>query len=343
MDTNAILSPPKLIKQNHLLHSLEKTLALADVLALRKVAEMGATKLGRQLNLAHIPEDLVHRVNAIYGGEGLFQLMMLAMGHEDSEFNHFVESLKWILMFEEIAMTNELEPLRYEDSTLKQSEKLRQFNTNVIQPSLSRKLYRAGCHHGSLVYGIGGPRILVSHPFQGRTEDVYDVYTNSVDVVTSLCLRGYRGAFHFLDYIPGLNHEIQGIPAWLLWFSIIAVHSDLVIYVKEYEEDFQLAQKLEIEMTPDRVKKTVVSIPHEELRWAKKADFPHDLRRIYIGHDGVMSEEDWFRMEAEHAAPFIQNYTRRGIPGDRLIVLDESGSITQYPLDYPLYDRPVEK
>lgn len=42
----------------------------------------------------------------------------------------------------------------------------------MVQSSLSRKLYRAGRHHGSLVYGLSGPRILVSHPFQGQ-EDVY--------------------------------------------------------------------------------------------------------------------------------------------------------------------------
>jgi hypothetical protein len=89
------------------------------------------------------------------------------------------------------------------------------------------------------VYGLGGPRILVSHPFQGRTEDIYDLYANSIDVVTSLCLRGYRGTFHLLDYLPGLNPEIEGVPAWALWFSIIAAHSDLIIFVKEFEGDFQ--------------------------------------------------------------------------------------------------------
>jgi hypothetical protein len=142
-----------------------------------------------------------------------------------------------------------------------------------------------------------------------------------------------------LDYLPGLNPEIQGVPAWALWFSIIAAHSDLVVFVKEFEDDFRWAQKLEIAMTPDRVRKKVVSIPHDELRWAKKTEYPEGVPTICIGEHGIMSEDEWLRMEAGHAMPFIENYVKSGVPKDRLIVLDESGGVSHYPLDYLVYDR----
>lgn len=337
MDATELLSPPKIIDQNRLLHAPGKELPKDQLLLLRRAAQLGGEKVGRQLNLATVPESLIHRIDAAYGAEGLFQLVMLAMAHEPADFAHFLDPLEWILALEEMAAKQAPERLTYDNSTLKQSPVLRQFKTNVMQPSLSRKLYRAGRHHGSLVYGLGGARILVSHPFQGRTDDIYDLYSNSVDVVTSLCLRGYRGTFHLLDYLPGLNQEIHGVPAWLLWFSVIAAHSDLVIYVKEYEGDFQWAQRLEIEMAPNRVRKKVVCIPHDELMWTKKADIPAGLRSIYVGEKGIVSEEEWFKMEAEHAMPFISNYPRSGITDDCLVRIDESGDITQFPLDYPVY------
>ncbi len=320
-----------------MLHAPGKAIELDAFLSLWKVAVMGSERLGQLTNLALLPEDLIHRIHAFYGGEGLFQLTILATTLEQPEFMHFIEPLEYILAVEELGRTDQREQLVCSDPSLRQSDRINRLNTNVFQPSLSRKLYRAGRHHGSLVYGVGGPRILVSHPFQGRTEDIYDVYGNSVDVLTSLCLMGFRGTFHFLDYLAGLNYEIEGELAWLLWFSLIAVHSDLVIYVKEFEGDFQWAQRLEIEMTPDRVQKIVVSIPHEELTWAKKADLPVGLETTYIGEHGVVSEKEWLRQEGEHAAPFIQNYVRGGIQNDRLLVIDEKGEITQYPIDYPMY------
>lgn len=341
MNQAELTSPPKAIERNRFLHGAGKAIKLDEFLMLLQVAKLGDEKLGRQINLAVLSESLVHRVNAVYGGEGLFQLTMLAMAHERREFEHFIEPLEWILAIEEMAKTQEPEAISYDNHALRQSATLAQFNTNVLQPSLSRKLYRAGRHHGSLVYGLGGPRILVSHPFQGRTEDIYDLYANSIDVVTSLCLRGYRGTFHLLDYLPGLNPEIEGVPGWSLWFSIIAIHSDLILFVREYGGDFQWAQRLEIEMTPDRVRKKIVSIPHDELKWTKKIDGPAGHKSICLGERGLMNEEDWLKMEAEHAMPFIQNYMRPGIPRDRLIQIGESGGVKEFPLDYPAYSSPA--
>ena len=56
------------------------------------------------------------------------------------------------------------------------------------------------------------------------------------------------------------HFDVDGVPAWLIWFSVIAAHSDIVLFVKEYEEDFGLAQQREIEFTPDRIQKKVIEI-----------------------------------------------------------------------------------
>ena len=177
----------------------------------------------------------------------------------------------------------------------------------------------------------------MSHPFRGRVGDIYDVYNNSLDVVTSLNIRGFDGAFHFLDYLPGLDRKVNGVPGWLAWFSIIAAHSDLVVFIRDPEGGFRTAQKQEIEFTPDRVHKKIVDVPRAELTWAKKTDEGEGLPRMYIGEGGMMTEEEWFAMEAEHAMPFIEAYTDGSFPDDRVVVIEESGSIAEFPLDHPVY------
>jgi hypothetical protein len=340
MGSSFLKDPPKLIEQNKLLHTLGKTIKLKDFLALREAAILGEAKFSRHVNLVDVPENLINRVFETYGEEGLFQLLMLSTVTKQTEFDHFMEPIKWILDTAEMTRKTEAKPLNCDNTGLKKSSNVERFNTNFLQPSFSRKLYRAGRHHGSLVYGLGGPRILVSHPFQGRIEDIYDLYANSVDVVTSLCLRGFHGMFQFLDFLPGLDQKISGTPAWLIWFSVIAAQSDLVIYVKEYDGDFGWAQNLEIDMTPDHVRKCIVNIPHDELGWAKKADLSGISGSIYVGDDGkIMSEEEWYKMEAEYAMPFIKNYVQPGIPKDRFFVIDESGKISNYRLNYSMYTR----
>jgi hypothetical protein len=42
-------------------------------------------------------------------------------------------------------------------------------------------------------------------------------------------------------------------------------------------------------------------------------------------------------MEAEHALPFVRNYTSGDFPRDRLFVMAEDGEITTYPAGYSQY------
>lgn len=333
-------SPVRLrIKINTLLRGNEKSLSLGEILLLRSVHLLGRA-VGQSQNLAALPEKFFRDVEAVYGGTALFKLGFLASAHTQDDFNHFIAPLAAGLDVMRSA-TTETE-LRCDNDTLRQGRDLARFNSNVLQPSLSRKLFNPGRHHGYLVYGLGGPRILVSHPFQGSRGETYDIYNNSVDVVTSLMNRGYFGTFLFLDNLTGLNAEVNGAPAWVLWFSMIAAHADLVVFVKEYEGDFGKSQRLEIAFTPDRVQKKIVAIPHSELTWATLPEEDPEAY-LYIGTDRALTREEWYAEEAKHAMPFVEGYAQLEFPKDRIICISEVPEMTQYPLDYPAYQYEPER
>ena len=328
------------LDKNVLLHSEPAGASLEQAKAMKMIADlgkgMGEGKAG-QLNLASVPEEEIDRVHDNWGEPGLLQLLILAMSLNPNEFEHFYGLTRDTLRLADVIDDGNERTIEYDNASLAADRSLGTFMSNVLNPSLSRKLYRAGRHHGSLVYGLGGPRILVSHPFQGVQDKIYNVYANSIDVVTSLNLRGYHGTFHFLDYVGGLDYEIAGFPAWAIWFSVIATHSDLVLFVKEFEGGFGESQQLEIALTPDRVRKKIVEIPHDELSWAEKPESTAGREAIYVTEEGAVSEAEWNRMEASHAEPFITSYVEGGFPSDWLLVLRED-RVEEYPLDFPVYD-----
>src|SRR6266478_3985743 len=174
-----MLGPTIQIKKNALLHGSEKSMDLDKFLLLKKVADLGKqAQIGRDLNLTHVSEAFVQHVHTAYGPAGLFQLMVLAMAHERSEFRHFIDAIQGTLILEGLGTDDGRVALACDNALLRQSTRLDPFQFNVMQPSLARKLYRAGRKDGSLVYGLGGARILVSHPYQGRNEEIYNLYSN---------------------------------------------------------------------------------------------------------------------------------------------------------------------
>ena len=188
MDTSKLFKPTLRIKINSLLRGGEKTLELDEVLALRQVALLGKeAKLG-SMNLGEISEETIRDVERRYGPAGLFQLVMLAMSTSANECKHFLGLIRGESPLREFreAIAGPSVELSCDNHILKASPKIENIAVNVFQPSLSRKLYRAGRHHGSLVYGLGGPRILVSHVFHGVAHETYDMYINTLDLVTSL-------------------------------------------------------------------------------------------------------------------------------------------------------------
>lgn len=307
------------IRTNRLLEGAENTATLEQAMA--------------GILLAHEPVSLdeIVKVHDAYGEGGLYRFIYLAGTHKGDEYERF-RAVIWALIV--IAGLPEMEP-SLDNDVLPQGDALDRFNHNVLLPSFARKLYNPGRHPGYLVYGLGGPKILVSHPFAGGKGE-YAVYVNSGEVMKNLMLQGYSGTFLLLDNLRGLNREIDGVPSWLLWFSLIAAHSDVVLFLRERNGDFTDAQRQEIAFTPDRVQKKVVEI--DELTWAEEAAPDHGpLPITYLGTSGLMSEAEWLAEEAKHAGPMIDHYAAPGLPRDRLVRIAEGGERTAFPLDYPIY------
>ena len=143
-------------------------------------------------NLSLVESEKLEAIHQEFGEPGLFKIMYLISSHGASEFKHFFALISDDLTFRNIARTRGIvTDIDYDNAAMPAGPELARLNSNVIQPSLSRKLYNPGTHPGYLVHGLGGPRILVSLPFVGAATHLYDVYANSLDVVTSLWAHGW--------------------------------------------------------------------------------------------------------------------------------------------------------
>lgn len=306
------------------------------------VANIESTSLYK--NLSSITKEDIENVYKRYGSQGLFNLMLLARSNSIEYFTHIFrltrDNIAFLNAFDKpdiSQLMKESPALVFDNKKLIASPDLNKFDHNVINPEASWKIFSPGSKPGYVVYGLGGPRILVSHPFKGRGKLSYAVYENSIDVVTSLNQRGYYGTFLFLDNIAGLEYDIHGIPAWLAWFSYIASLSDLVLFVKEHDGDFGPSQQMEIDFTPDRVNKKIIEVPSEELQWA--TDSKEDIQVISIGPKGILENDEFDNMvrDMTHAKGFVEMYAECGFPKDRIIRILENGSIEEYSIDYTGY------
>jgi len=347
-----MITKPLNIPRNKLIQGGERELRLEDAVNLFDAFNIlkNSTSIEEENvhfvnNITSVSKEDLNRVHNEYGNKGLYRLIFLAKTNTIEEFKHFYSLIRDNLIFLEFIKKSEVSELLPESQSLvfdnppiETSPNIDNFYHNVVNPESSKKIFNPGTRPGYVVYGLGGPRILVSHPFKGKGKSTYAVYENSLDVVTSLNSRGYFGTFLFLDNIPGLEYEVNGVPAWLAWFSYAASQSDLVLYVKEHDGEFGESQRMEMEFTPNRVNKKIVEIPSEELRWAKKAE--DDLPLINIGPDGgIIGDEEFERLVADqtHASTFIEAYVNAGFPKDRMIRIMEDGSIEEYEKDFAGY------
>lgn len=327
--------PLKKIKQNRLLGGYGNETPLGDMIQLSEFSRLAYQKGMLDNNLRFLTEDFIKSVHSRYGGHGLTNLMFLAMGHDNWEFNHFIDFLRQSLVLQEVVQ--ERVPIELDNHILPANPSLLFFNTTYFQTTIARPLYHAGRHQGSLVYGVSGPRILISHPFQGISGDIYNMYENASDLVAALTYRGYHGRFHFLDYMSGLDGVVNGVPLWAIWFSIIAQHSDLVIFVKRFDGGFGPAQLLESQVIPDWVPKKIVEVPISEIQNAVTPDIDPNVKRAYAVKGKILDKAEWDELQRESAAPFLKNWIKGNIPKDRFVFMQESGRIEEYPLDYPLF------
>jgi hypothetical protein len=147
----------------------------ADQLLLLKEASALASQKGLEearesslvANLAMVSEEQIRKIAADFGEEGVFKLNFLAFSMKESDFEHFFEIVASDLAFRELRNTPRL-PLELDNGSLRAAPELNDYNHNVVSTSLSRKLFNPGRREGYLVYGIGGPRILVSLPHRAR-------------------------------------------------------------------------------------------------------------------------------------------------------------------------------
>ena len=322
------LEPFKRIKKNRLLRADEPSMDLDAFIRIRSIAPIDN-------NLSIVEESTARKIYSKYGAEGLFKLVLLTQ-KEGNDFDCFYKAIKSAV--DSICLFDDFEDLQLDNNRIAVDESIKKFNVHLFQPSFSRKIYNPGCGHGYLVYGIDGPRILVSHPFHGINSEIetYDIHRDALDVFASLGIRGYFGSFLFLDYFQGLNYKVHGIPAWVLWFSYIANNSDLVIYIKDKEQGFTEAQKMELKYVSNSIPKKIVEIPHSELSWAVKPE-ASCTKVIYLGPNGEMSQEEFGAIESEFAKPFIDLFANSDLKKDKYIVLNENHTVTEYSLNYEIY------
>jgi len=320
------------IQTNVLLEGPERTVSLEAALvwkrAFANVASLGTSNFSH--NLQSISEWQLKEVNTIYGPSGLYKLVLLSVAESPARFTHF-----WDPVISSLSKSSTYRYVtEYDNAKLPQANCVNGFNSNVLMPALSRDLYNPGCRHGTLVYGLGGPKILISHSFRDVDGEIScESYRISAGIIRALMARGYTGTFLFIDDYFESNLRIQGYQAPLLWFSMISVHSDMVIFVRGSDEKFGRTQKKEIEVTPDRVQKKIVDIPREEV---------HRLRELHCTNSCAVNEKGastsrLSKMEAHTIELLLREYVRPGWPNDRLIKIEESGKIREYPLEYRAY------
>jgi hypothetical protein len=332
-----------LISPNPHLHVGGPTLAADKLLTVREAVlkglELGmpeARDSNLAQNLASLSEEFIRSVCDLHGEQALLRLYILASGHEPAEFKHFRDVIDGELWLGAVADQSPPRILPLDNARLRASPEIDRFCHNVVNSGLSRKLYIPGRREGYVVYGLGGPRILLSLRFHGTDRYHYPVFENTIDVVTSLQVRGYFGNFLALDRLDGLADEYGGLPGWLVWFSYLASQSDLIIFITEKGKGLSPHQVREGQLTPDRVPKTIVELEEGELRWgtASRVATDQDLEQTYLLPErGVVSEAEYLAFERAYAEEFIELYDRGGWPDDRLIAVHEDGRIVEAPLE----------
>ncbi len=314
------------IKRNFLLRGADKTMSLDEARLIMTLM------LGDDETLA--------RFHRRFGESGLFRVIMMMYTQPSKEANQFFSFIRSQLPLQSSEVPQEI-TFKCDNALLPQGPEVDALNTHVLQPSLARKLYHPGFRHGFVVWGLGGPDMLVSHPFRGVLGGTYSIVEGTRGIAEYLMANGYVGSYLFVDLLPGLSFEVRGQPAWLVWFAIIAAHSDVVLFVREQGSDFTDAQKLEIRFTPDRVQKKIIEVPAGVLRPRSSNELSEEEEEIlYFTGTPDSSKEKFEEIEAKYAESLVRTYPSIDIPRNRLVRLDEHGQATYYPIDYPLYNQP---
>ena len=179
-----MLTRPIHVPVNRFLQGPAKEISLENIRALRNGfvfardrGVSGETATNLTENLLSVDDDHLSKINSRYSSAGLFGLIFMAQTSSPSEFLHFHRVIKDNLVFLDVfdftqAADMATGSVRFEpdNDRLRCAAQIDEFNHNVLHPDLARKIYNPGKRAGYMVYGLGGPRILVSHPFRGWSE-----------------------------------------------------------------------------------------------------------------------------------------------------------------------------
>jgi hypothetical protein len=322
------------IKRNVLLRGADMTMSMDEARLMTLMVAVTRAAGDQPLTAQALADDeILEALSQRFGEAGLYRIVMMMQTQPDQCDTFFAFILSQLR--HQSSEVRQATQLACDNASLPQGPEVGAFSTNLLQPSLGRKLYHPGLHPGYLVWGLGGPDMLVSHPFRGVSGGVYGIGPPTKRIAEHLMASGYVGSYLFIDLVPGLDFQVRGQPAWLVWFAIIAAHSDVVVFVREKGAGFTEAQKLEIRFTPDRVQKKIIEIPPGILPVAEPDQFSPD-QIIYVTGTADPSKEKFEEMEADHAGPLVRAYAEFDLPPDVLCRRD-GDQLIQYPADSPIY------
>lgn len=344
-----IVAPVIEIPINSYLRSSEPRLSVDDFREMHKLYREAyldpqyASQHDALSGIATLDETYIRNVYEKYGEEGLSKLAAFAARTTDRKLReHFLEIISGEFICD--ALRNQAAvPLRFDTKLRVRYPFNLDVNSHIMVPSLSRKLYAPGQHPGHVVYGIGGPRMLVSHPFLGSNGRMYDVHGNGTDIVTSLMLGGYAGLFLFLDEARSEDEMIANTPRWLLWFSLLSAQSDLVVFIEYGDQGLTGPQVRELRAVPDRVNVVVVDFPEGKFRWAEKWEFGEDTDVIVVGDGQGISEAARDQRVTDYRDQFLRTYASKRPPVEQLVLWDiEQGTWTSLAAETDVYSPPPE-
>lgn len=326
------------VRMNTLLHTDDVVFGPDETRAALK--QLRAQRGSVRSNARAITPQILDEVHRQYGGIGLANLLLLVGLEPENSFPFFLGNSLYLMYIEQSVGAGE--PLAVDNAVPPQGPLVDAVYSNIYDPWLSKALYAPGTHPGYIVYGLGSPRILVSHPFFNLVGEVYSVYEHTRPAAIELFTRGYHGATLFVDYLHGLNSRIGDVPRWLAWFSLIAVHSDLVVFIDKDGLGLTEYQLLEAQATPDRVRKILVPLSTEQL----KHDDTAALQAAAEITGEVVELDGTNEFEAQHSDLFLRQYIKAvgaaPMPGFRDdVIYQYDKSMNRYhtlPADYPLYN-----
>lgn len=157
------------VRQNQLLLGAEKRMSVEQAVIMVGLAE----------------RDRMTRIRDRFGESGVFGVSMM-LYNSRREAAPFLDFIQHELRLPSSA-TPQAMSLDTDNATLRNSPAADELNLHLLQPSLSRKIYQPGRREGLVVWGLGRPRMLVSHPFRSAEGSVLEIVQATERAMLETC------------------------------------------------------------------------------------------------------------------------------------------------------------